>query len=244
MEKKKKRNKSLKWLLYGSLFFSFYILPVPAAVNFFNILFRAIPGLIALTTAIYLRKYKLGLLAILSLCLNMGSVYMYPKYVTSVVERRAALERSALEKEKHFGHLGDEALKIIKSQREDVAAQKVLEFIDICIIEQDFVAGYKFLDEKARIGITIKQFKDNIINLHSGIYPEYIEATDYEPILGGEAMKIFLCGKNGDKKFYYMITVVKFYKKAAVGTRYYKILDVELSLRPYPYSNLRCSLKN
>ena len=239
----KKRNKYLKWLLYGSLFYSFCMLFVPAAVNFFNILFRAIPGLIALTTAIYLRKYKLALFAILSLCLNMGSVYMYPKYVTPVVERRFALERSALEKEKHFGHLGDEALKIIKSQREDVAAQKVLEFIDICIIEQDFVDGYKFLDEKAKLGITIKQFKDNITNLHSGIYPESIEATDYEPILGGKAMKIFLCGKNGDKKLYYMITVVRMYRKIAEGINY-KILDVELSLRPYPYSNLRCSLKN
>ena len=36
-------------------------------------------------------------------------LYVYPKYITPVVKRRAALERSALEKEKHFGHLGDGA---------------------------------------------------------------------------------------------------------------------------------------
>jgi hypothetical protein len=238
-------NKYLKWLLYGSLFFSFYILAVPSSGLWFDILIRCIFGVLALASAIYLQKYKLALLAIVSLCLNMRWVYVYPKYVTPVTKRHAALERSAAEKEKYFGYLEGEAKKNVMSQQKDIAAKKALEFVDISLVKQDFIAGYEFLDEKTKLGNSVEQFKDNIIKLHSGIFPESIEATDYEPIPEWDGIKIYLCGKNDDKKFYYMITMAGFYKPTAGGMmeKDYKISDVELSPNPYSDNELRHSLK-
>jgi hypothetical protein len=136
LEKRKKRNKYLKWLLYGCLFLSFYILLTPSGGRLLDILIRGIPGVLAFTIAICLQKYKLALLAIVSLCLNMGWVYIYPKYVTPVVKRRAALE-----KERHNSDLGDGAKVNIIYHSEDIAAKRAVEFVDICLIKQDFVAG-------------------------------------------------------------------------------------------------------
>jgi hypothetical protein len=89
----------------------------------------------------------------------------------------------------------------------DTAALSAVKFARESFIDLDQPRAYGLLSQGMQSKLTQDQFIDLVAEMHPKTFPRVVTATEYEPVTGKQAMNIFLYGENGDKKFYYRLTI-------------------------------------
>jgi hypothetical protein len=90
----------------------------------------------------------------------------------------------------------------------DKAAIGAVKFARESFIDLNQPGAYNLLSEGMRRKLTEDQFINLVAEMHPKAFPRVVTATEYEPVPGQqEAMNIFLYGENGEKKFYYRLTM-------------------------------------
>lgn len=90
---------------------------------------------------------------------------------------------------------------------QDAAAIKAVEFARLAFILQNYEGASKLLPPNQNSS-TVEKIKELVTKMHPTSYPTKVTATDYEPLPGQKAMRIYLLGENDDEKFYYGFVMV------------------------------------
>jgi len=118
-----------------------------------------------------------------------------------------------------------------------MAAAEAHNFADIAFVERDAATAYGLLSPNTKTQMSFDQFKDLASKMHPSEYPSSVEATDYEPLPGQQAMNIYLSGSSGNERFYY-----RFVMEGTKETRY-TVAGIWRGSGPFPPSNMRRSLR-
>jgi hypothetical protein len=114
-----------------------------------------------------------------------------------------------------------------------MARSKAEQFADAAFIEHDLGSAYGLLSQAMRNQLSFEQFKGLISKMHPSQYPDAVNATDYEPLMGQKGMNIYLFGKTRNENFYY-----RFFMEGTKETDY-SIGGMWRNDGPYPPSNMR-----
>lgn len=117
---------------------------------------------------------------------------------------------------------------------EDVAAAKAVEFVKAAFVERNFERASKSLPIRRQNPNSVKQVEDLVTKMHSSSYPTKVTATEYEPVPGQKAIRIFLIGENNQNEKFYYATVLE-------GTvdEGYSVVESYRSPKPFPSSAAR-----
>jgi hypothetical protein len=88
-----------------------------------------------------------------------------------------------------------------------MAALAAVSFAKESFIDLNQPVAYGLLSEGMQRKLSEDQFINLVAEMHPKTFPRVVTATEYEPVPGQEAMNIYLYGENGDKKFYYRLTM-------------------------------------
>ena len=113
---------------------------------------------------------------------------------------------------------------------ERAAAEKAEEFARVAFIRQDMASGYALLADGTKRYVTLPQFKAVVERLHPRTLPKTVKATEYEPMVGENAIYIFLTGENSGEHFYYRLIM------EGTATTGYRVLRLDRAGTPYPHS--------
>jgi hypothetical protein len=98
--------------------------------------------------------------------------------------------------------------KVLK-HNEQIAASKANEFAKFGLIQRDYEKAAKLLPVERQSPASVKQIEELITKLHPSTYPSKVSATEYEPIFGQKALRIFLVGENNqNEQFYYSFVLI------------------------------------
>jgi hypothetical protein len=86
---------------------------------------------------------------------------------------------------------------------QDMAAIKAAEFARLAFIQQNYTGASKLVPPDQQNPAGVEKIKELVTKMHPTSYPTKVTATDYEPLSGQKAMRIYLLGENGNEKFYY-----------------------------------------
>ena len=86
---------------------------------------------------------------------------------------------------------------------QDSAAQRAVDFARAAMIQRDYSLAYQQLSPKWRKELTVEALKDLVNRMHPTNWPRTIAATEYEPLPGRQAMKIFLYAREHGEDFVY-----------------------------------------
>jgi len=114
-----------------------------------------------------------------------------------------------------------------------MARVKAEEFATAAFIEHDPGAAYGLLSQAMRNQLSFEQFKDVVSKTHPSQYPDAVNATEYEPLMGQNGMNIYLFGQTRNEKFYY-----RFFMEGTKETDY-TVGGLWRNDGPYPASNAR-----
>jgi hypothetical protein len=92
------------------------------------------------------------------------------------------------------------------------------------------------MSDDAREHISLEEFTAVVANMHPTGMPSRIEASEFEPVPGQEAMNIFLVGESAGEPFYY-----RFGMRGTVA-KGYRVSGLFRGNGPYPASPLRQGL--
>jgi len=81
--------------------------------------------------------------------------------------------------------------------------------------------------------LSFDQFKDVLSKMHPAQYPDAVNATEYEPLMGQRGMNIYLFGQTRNEKFYY-----RFFMEGTKESDY-TVGGLWRNDGPYPASNTR-----
>jgi hypothetical protein len=115
----------------------------------------------------------------------------------------------------------------------DMAALGAAKFARESFIDLNQPGAYRLLSEGMQRKLSEDQFIDLVAAMHPKIFPRVVTATEYEPLAGQEATNIYLYGENGNKKFYYRLTM----KRAAYGG--YRVAALFRIAAPQPSTSRR-----
>jgi len=73
---------------------------------------------------------------------------------------------------------------------EAAAAKKAEEFARIAFVQQDIANGYGLLADGTKRYVSLPQFKAVVERLHPRTLPKTVTATEYEPMVGENAIYI------------------------------------------------------
>ena len=88
-----------------------------------------------------------------------------------------------------------------------LAARRAEEFAQATFVNRDIDGGYRLLADNAKRYVPLEKFKETVVKLHPGAYPNKVTATDYEPMAGETAIYVYLTGENDGEHFYYTLTL-------------------------------------
>ena len=114
-----------------------------------------------------------------------------------------------------------------------MARSKAEQFADAAFIEHDLGSAYGLLSQAMRNQLSFEQFKDLISKMHPAQYPDAVNASEYEPLMGQKGMNIYLFGQTRNEKFYY-----RFFMEGTKETDY-TVGGLWRNEGPYPTSNMR-----
>lgn len=89
----------------------------------------------------------------------------------------------------------------------DMAALSAVSFAKESFVDLNQPVAYGFLTEGMQRKLNEDQFINLVAEMHPKAFPRVVTAMEYEPVPGRDAMNIFLYGENGEKKFYYRLTM-------------------------------------
>ncbi|HEX8142968.1 MAG TPA: hypothetical protein VF553_10260 [Pyrinomonadaceae bacterium] len=90
----------------------------------------------------------------------------------------------------------------------DMAATSAIKFVKESFIDLNQPGAYSLLSAGMQRKLTEDQFIDLVARMHPKAFPRVLTATEYETLPRQDMANIFLYGENGDKKFYYRLTMV------------------------------------
>jgi hypothetical protein len=114
---------------------------------------------------------------------------------------------------------------------ETAAAEKAEEFARIAFVQQDIANGYGLLADGTKRYVSLAQFKAVVERLHPRTLPKTVTATEYEPMVGENAIYIYLTGENSGEHFYYRLIM------EGTATTGYRVLRLDRGGTPYPQSS-------
>ncbi len=115
--------------------------------------------------------------------------------------------------------------------------ERAQRFAEVAFVGRDFDKAYESLSESGRRFGSGEQFKEFISKKHPTAFPSFINAADYEPVLGQSKINIYLYGENGTEKFYYRIVMEGSQDSG------YKVSGFDRKDSPFPQTDLRKPLK-
>jgi hypothetical protein len=65
-----------------------------------------------------------------------------------------------------------------------MARGKAEQFADAAFVERDLGSAYGLLSQAMRNQLSFDQFKDLVSKMHPAQYPDAVNATEYEPLMG------------------------------------------------------------
>jgi len=114
-----------------------------------------------------------------------------------------------------------------------MARAKAEQFADAAFIEHDLKSAYALLSQSMRKDLSFDQFSDLVSKMHPAQFPDAVNATEYEPLMGQKGMNIYLFGQTRSEKFYY-----RFFMEGT-GDTDYTVGGLWRNDGPYPPSNMR-----
>jgi hypothetical protein len=114
-----------------------------------------------------------------------------------------------------------------------MARSKAEQFADAALIEHDLGSAYGLLSQAMRNQLSFEQFKYLISKMHPAQYPDAVNATEYEPLMGQKGMNIYLFGQTRNENFYY-----RFFMEGTKESDY-TVGGLWRNDGPYPPSNMR-----
>jgi len=117
---------------------------------------------------------------------------------------------------------------------QDLAAAKTVEFAKAAFVERNFEKASKALPIRRQNPNSVKQVEDIVTKMHPSSYPEFVTATEYEPVPGQKVIRIFLIGENDqNEKFYYAVIL------EGTVDEGYSVVECYRSPEPLPSSGTR-----
>lgn len=119
------------------------------------------------------------------------------------------------------------------AHNQDQAAIAAIEFATVLLGQRDVARAYALWSDDARAQIPFDAFSSMIAGMHPSGMPGRVDAIEFEPVPGQEAMQIFLRGEAGGEMFYYRFAMQGTVEKG------YQVAGVFRGSGPYPPSTLR-----
>ena len=113
------------------------------------------------------------------------------------------------------------------------AATSAAEFAQVAFVERNIDKAFSMLHPDFQAYTTKEEFARVLTGMNSPRAPLSINATDYERIVSGEGMNIYLTGENDTQTFYYRIPMMGTAQKG------YKPAGIFRNPEPYPKSESR-----
>lgn len=85
----------------------------------------------------------------------------------------------------------------------EAAAKTAERFAEIAFVQQDAAGAYEMLAKELKQSETVESTAAFIADMHKGSYPSSVKATRYAPIVGQDALSLFMHGANGEENYYY-----------------------------------------
>lgn len=120
---------------------------------------------------------------------------------------------------------------------EALAAKRALEFAKVVLIEKDFVKGHEMLADGGKRHIPLDKLKETVASMHPRAYPKKVTALEYEPMVGEEAIYIFLSGNTGEDLISYRLTL------QGTAATDYKVLKIDQGMGFPTFSNQKRPFK-
>ncbi|HET6979018.1 MAG TPA: hypothetical protein VFI24_21980 [Pyrinomonadaceae bacterium] len=117
-----------------------------------------------------------------------------------------------------------------------MAATRATEFAQAAFVEQNKDKAFNLLHPEFQAYTTREKFAQILTAMNTPIAPSSINATDFEPIPGQEAMSIYITGESDRETFYYRIPM-----KGNVRDGY-KPVGIFRNQGPYPKTPSRIAL--
>jgi hypothetical protein len=114
---------------------------------------------------------------------------------------------------------------------ETAAAKKAEEFARVAFVKHDIANGYALLADGTKRYVSLPQFKAVVERLHPRAWPKTVTATEYEPMVGENAIYIYLTGENSGEHFYYRLIM------EGTATTDYRVLRLDRGGTPYQSSD-------
>lgn len=124
------------------------------------------------------------------------------------------------------------------SHDENKAALQAVRFAEVAFVTRDFDQAYTMFVPDLQKRLSPVDFRAAVDKLHPDGFPSELEATDFEPIPGQEAMEIFITGSNGSKIFHYRFTMF------GTSTTGYRVAGMYRNSAPYSKAPLRQKLSS
>jgi hypothetical protein len=120
---------------------------------------------------------------------------------------------------------------------EALAAKRALEFAKVVLIEKDFTKGHGMLSDGGKRHIPVDKLKQTVASMHPRGYPNKVTALEYEPMVGENAIYIFLSGYTGEELISYRLTL------EGTAASDYKVLKIDQGTGFPTFSNQKRPFK-
>ena len=90
---------------------------------------------------------------------------------------------------------------------ETLAGKRAVQFAEIAFVKHDLRRGYALLSDNTKRHVPFEKFAELVTKLHPRGFPATVQATEYEPMPGENAIYIYLTGENSRGQFDYMLTM-------------------------------------
>lgn len=120
---------------------------------------------------------------------------------------------------------------------EALAAKRALEFAKVVLIEKDFAKGHAMLSDGGKRHIPLDKLKQTVASMHPRSYPSKVTALEFEPMLGENAIYIFLSGYTGEELISYRLTL------EGTAATDYKVLKIDQGMGFPTFSNQKRPFK-
>lgn len=120
------------------------------------------------------------------------------------------------------------------SHNQDVAASSAVKFLNLALIDKNFVEASEKLAQGSRNAQSVKEVEAMATRLHPNDGPTIIKAVEYEPIPSQKAMRIFLVGENKEGTNYFYMVVMQGTVEEGYGPS-----EVHRNDGPFPPSSTR-----
>lgn len=120
---------------------------------------------------------------------------------------------------------------------EALAAKRALEFAKVVLIEKDFAKGHAMLSDGGKRHIPLDKLKQTVASMHPRSYPSKVTALEFEPMLGENAIYVFLSGYTGEELISYRLTL------EGTAATDYKVLKIDQGVGFPTFSNQKRPFK-